>query len=72
MSTFVKFLKGAASSNTVQINSILLAVWAAISNSEMVTSNPEALAIVGAVQAIVNIFLRFKTKVPISQRAKNN
>ena len=70
MSSFVKFLKNAASSNTVQVNSILLAVWAAIAQSDFVTTNPEATAIVGAIQAIVNIFLRFKTKVPISERAK--
>lgn len=68
MSSLVQLMKGAVKSNTVQINSILAAVWMAISQSEIVTSNPEAVAIFGAISAIANIFLRFKTKVPVVDR----
>lgn len=68
MSTFLKIIKGAAKSNTVQINAILLALWTAVMNSEMIQANPDLVQIMAGVQAVINILLRFKTKVPLSQR----
>ena len=68
MSTFLQLLKGAAKSNTVQINGILLAIWAAVMNSEMIQANPDLVQVMAGVQAIVNILLRFKTKKPLSER----
>lgn len=68
MSTFVKLLKGAAKSNTVQINAILLAIWTAVMNTELIQSNPDLVQIMAGVQAVVNILLRFKTKKPLSER----
>lgn len=68
MSSFVQLLKGAAKSNTVQINGILLAIWAAVMNTEMIQSNPDLVQIMAGVQALVNILLRFKTSKPLSER----
>jgi hypothetical protein len=68
MSTFLKLITGAAKSNTVQINGILLAIWAAVMNTEMIQSNPDLVQVMAGVSALVNILLRFKTKVPISER----
>lgn len=68
MSNFLKLIKGAAKSNTVQINAILLAIWAAVLESEMIQSNPDLVAILAGVQAIINIVLRFKTKKPLAER----
>lgn len=68
MSTFLKLIKGAAKSNTVQINSILLAVWAAVLNTEFIQSNPDLVQLMAGVQAAVNIFLRFKTSKPLTER----
>lgn len=68
MSTFLKLITHAAKSNTVQINSILFAIWAAVMNTEMIQSNPDLVQIMAGVSALVNILLRFKTKVPISER----
>lgn len=68
MSTFVKLLKGAAKSNTVQINAILLAIWTAVMNTELIQSNPDLVQIMAGVQAVINILLRFKTKKPLSER----
>lgn len=61
-------MRGALRSNTVQVNGILAAIWAALGSSETVTSNPEYTAIFGGIAAIVNIFLRFKTKTPLAER----
>jgi len=68
MSTFLTLIKGAAKSNTVQINGILFAIWSAVMNTEMIQSNPDLVQIMAGVSALVNIILRFKTKVPISER----
>jgi len=68
MSTFLQLIKGAAKSNTIQINAILLAVWAAVMNTDMIQSNPDLVQIMAGVSALVNILLRFKTKVPVSSR----
>ena len=68
MSTFISLIKGAARSNTVQINGILLAIWTAVMNTEMIQSNPDLVQVMGGVMALVNIILRFKTKVPVSER----
>jgi len=61
-------LKGAARSNTVQVNAILLAIWTAVMNTDMIQSNPDLVQIMAGIQALVNILLRFKTKVPLSDR----
>ena len=68
MSKFLQLIKGAAKSNTVQINAILLAIWAAVMNSEMIQANPDLVQIMAGVQAVVNIILRFKTKKPLEER----
>lgn len=68
MSKFLQLLKGAAKSNTVQVNSLLAIIWSAVINSEMIQSNPEWTAILGGVSALINVFLRFKTSKPLSER----
>lgn len=68
MSTFLQLLKGASKSNTVQVNGILLAIWTAVLNSDLIQGNPEYVAILGGVQALINIILRFKTSKPLSER----
>jgi hypothetical protein len=68
MSKFLQLLKGAAKSNTVQVNSLLAIIWSAGLNSEMIQSNPEYTVVLGGISAIINIFLRFKTKKPIAER----
>lgn len=68
MSSFLTFVKQAAKSNTVQVNSLLLAIWTAVMNTEMIQSNPDLVQVMGGVMALVNILLRFKTKKPISER----
>ena len=65
---FIDLVKGSVRSNTVQVNSIILAIWSAIQGSEFVQSNPDIASIMVGVTAVVNLFLRFKTKKPISQR----
>lgn len=68
MSTFVQLLKGAVKSNTVQVNSLLLAIWAAVMNTDMIQSNPDLVQIMAGLSALVNIILRFKTKKPLAER----
>lgn len=68
MSKFLQLIKGAAKSNTVQINAILLAIWAAVMNTDMIQSNPDLVQIMAGVQALVNIILRFKTTKPLAER----
>jgi len=68
MSKFLAFVKQAAKSNTVQVNSLLLAIWTAAMNTEMIQSNPDLVQVMGGAMALVNILLRFKTKKPISER----
>lgn len=68
MSVILQILKGASKSNTVQFNAIMLAVWTAIFNSDLVQSNPEYVAILGGLQALVGIILRWKTDTPLSSR----
>lgn len=68
MSTFSQLIRGAARSNTVQLNSIFLMIWAALGTSDLVQNNPDLAAVFAGVQAVVNILLRFKTKVPLDQR----
>lgn len=65
---FIELIRSAARSNTIQFNGILAAVLLAIRDSEFVQSNPDYVAIVAGVAAIVNLFLRAKTKVPLSER----
>ena len=55
MSTFLQLLKGAAKSNTVQINGILLAIWAAVMNSEK-TMKRHPIARILFLFATVSIF----------------
>lgn len=68
VSTFLDIMKGALKSNTVQVNSLLAIIWSAVLNSEMIQSNPEYTAVLGGISAIINIFLRFKTKKPLAER----
>lgn len=68
MSSFLKLVLGAAKSNTVQFNGIMLVLWTALAQSEFIQSNPEYAAIVGGIQAAINLFLRAKTKAPLSER----
>lgn len=68
MSKLVELMVGAAKSNTVQFNAVFLAIWAAVLNTEFVQSNPDLTQALVGVQAIINLLLRFKTKVPLSQR----
>jgi len=68
MSKFLQLITGAAKSNTVQVNSILLAIWTAVINTEMIQSNPDLVQVMAGVSAIINIILRFKTKKPIAER----
>lgn len=68
MSTFLKLITGAAKSNTIQFNGFFLALLAALSQSEFMQNNPDAMAILAGINAIVNLFLRFKTKKPVSER----
>lgn len=68
MSKFLQLIKGAAKSNTVQINSILLAIWAALMNTEFIQGNPDLVQIMVGIQSLVNIILRFKTSKPLAER----
>lgn len=67
-SSFLRLIIGAARSNTVQVNGLFAAVWGAILQMDVVQSNPEYVAILGGVQALVNILLRFKTEKPLAER----
>lgn len=62
------FLKGLLRSNTVQINALILAVWTALINTDMIQSNPDLVQVMVGVQALINILLRLKTTKPISNR----
>lgn len=68
MSKFLQLIKGAAKSNTIQINALLLAIWSAVLQTEFIQSNPDLVAIMGGVQAIINMLLRVKTSKPLSER----
>lgn len=68
MSRFLELVIGAAKSNTIQINSLFLVLWQTLIDSQMIQSNPELVKVMVGLQAVVNILLRFKTKVAISQR----
>jgi hypothetical protein len=35
---------------------------------DVIQSNPEYIAILGGVQALVNVLLRFKTEKPLAER----
>jgi hypothetical protein len=70
MSTFVQLLQGASKSNTIQFNAIILAIFTALSQSEFIQSNPQWAAILGGASAFINLLLRGKTKVSLSERAK--
>lgn len=65
---FLELIKRASRSNTIQINSLLLAVWTALLQTDFIQSNPDYLAIMAGIQSVVNILLRFKTSKPISER----
>ena len=68
MSKFLQILKGAAKSNTVQINALLAIIWTAVLNSDMIQSNPDYAAILGGISALINVILRFKTSKPLADR----
>lgn len=68
VSSFLRLLKGAAKSNTVQVNAILLAIWTAVVNTDMIQSNPDLVQVMAGIQALVNILLRFKTKKALAER----
>lgn len=68
MSKFLQLLKGAARSNTVQFNALFLAIWSAVLQTDFIQSNPDYVAIMGGIQAVLNILLRAKTKKPLSER----
>lgn len=61
-------LKGLLRSNTVQINALILAVWTALINSDMIQANPDIVQIMVGVQSLINILLRMKTNKPIKER----
>jgi hypothetical protein len=67
-SSFLRLIIGAAKSNTIQFNSLMAAIWAAILQMDAVQSNPEYLAILGGIQALVNLLLRAKTKKALADR----
>ena len=67
-SSFLRLIIGAAKSNTIQVNGLFAAIWGALLQMDVVQSNPEYLAIMGGVQALVNILLRFKTKKALADR----
>lgn len=64
----VDFLKGLFRSNTVQINALIIAIWTALINTDMIQSNPDLVQVMVGVQALINILLRLKTTKPINQR----
>ena len=68
MSKLVQFIKGAAKSNTIQFNAIFLAVLAALMQTDFVQSNPDYVAIMAGINAVVNLILRGKTEKPLAQR----
>lgn len=70
MSKLSDLLGGMLRSNTMQFNFGAAILWflGALSESELLTDNPEWMAILGGVTAIVNIFLRAKTKKPLAER----
>ena len=68
MSKLVQLLKGAAKSNTIQFNAIFLAVLTALLQTDFIQSNPDYLAIMAGINAVVNILFRGKTDKPLSQR----
>lgn len=67
-SSFVRTLLGALKSNTNQVNSLFVVIWTALYQSDFIQSNPEAVAIMGGVQALLNVLLRFKTTKPLAER----
>lgn len=70
MSKLSDLLGGMLRSNTMQFNFGAAILWflGALSESKLLTDNPEWMAILGGVTAIVNIFLRAKTKKPLAER----
>lgn len=70
MSKLSDLLGGMLRSNTMQFNFGAAILWflGALSESELLTDNPEWMAILGGVTAVVNIFLRAKTKKPLAER----
>lgn len=54
-------------SKTFWVNALtgLVSVGTFLMNSEFITSNPEVVAVIGTVIAVVNIVLRLVTKEPI-------
>lgn len=67
-SAFGRLLLGAFRSNTNQFNGLLAVIWTALYQSDFIQQDPEVVAILGGLQALVNIFLRFKTKKPLADR----
>lgn len=68
MSKFMRFIVGSMRSNSNQFNGIMVAIWAALSQSDFIASKPEYVAIFGGIQAVMNILLRAKTKKPLTER----
>ncbi len=66
----LKLLQGAVKSNTIQFNVATGVLWVlgVLLKADFVTSNPDLVAIMLGVQAAVNVLLRFKTSVPLSER----
>ena len=58
MSTFLKIIMNGSQSRTNQMNGIFLAIWGALSQSSFIQTNPQYIAILGGIQAILGIFQR--------------
>jgi len=62
--------QGALKSNTVQFNILATILWGlgALLGADFIKNNPDTLAIVAGLQGLVNVLLRFKTSVPLSEK----
>jgi len=67
-SSFLRFLLGAAKSNSIQVQGIFAVMWGAILKAEVIQTNPEYAAILGGLQAIIAVLMRAKTDKPLSER----
>ena len=70
MSRLSNLLKGTLKSNTVQFNFGVAVLWflGVLSDASFVTDNPQTTAVLGGIVALVNLFLRAKTKKPLKDR----
>ena len=69
MSTFLKIIKGARKSNTIQFNGTILAILVALQQTEFLGQNPNVAPWLGVAVTIGNILLRAKTNKPLADRA---